>query len=417
MFRAPLLLLFCLARFTPSLGAAEPTDPVRPHPFGKTQHTVEHRQGEQTPRLLAAEIRWISEPWYRASADENAQMPYLTYFPEKDRLLMLVETHQPVKTAFIVSDDRGRTWSDRRWFRTDANGQPEGFVLGLTNLGGGKLLVSPENVVDGRWVSEDYGETWKHIPAHDTVKERYLWDPLLVVRQSTGEIAKLVEASWRPTGVAWASADGFYSQAYLRTSSDLAQSWSPEVKVPQWLGVNEVHLLRAANGDWVAACRTDYPQRFARYGLDHFGGLAVSLSKDEGETWSALRPLYESGRHHPSMVLTEDGAIVMTYVVRLGFPATFEGYPQFGVEAIVSRDHGQTWDHDHRYILAHWAGNITGLNAWFCGVQSTSTVRLADGTMLTAFGTGFRNPAQATVCKMDVGLVRWRLEGDLPGSK
>jgi hypothetical protein len=58
-----------------------------------------------------------------------------------------------------------------------------------------------------------------------------------------------------------------------------------------------------------------------------------------------------------------DGNIVMTYVVRLGYPATHDGFPQFGVEAVVSHDNGQTWDKEHRYILAIWAGNITGATA------------------------------------------------------
>jgi hypothetical protein len=43
-------------------------------------------------------------------------------------------------------------------------------------------------------------------------------------------------------------------------------------------------------------------------------------------------------------------------------------------------------------------------------VQSTSTVRLPDGTLLTAFGTGFNNKADATRCKMDVALTKWRLD-------
>ncbi len=181
------------------------------------------------------------------------------------------------------------------------------------------------------------------------------------------------------------------------------------MKVPQWLGVNEVNLIQASNGDLVAACRTDYPTRFAHHKLDHFGGLAVSNSKDEGKTWSDLKPLYEWGRHHPSMVSMPNGDVVMTYVVRLGYPATHDGFPQFGVEAVLSHDHGQTWDKEHRYILATWVGNITGATAWFCSVQSTSTVLLPDGMLLTVFGTGFRNLAATKVCKMDVAMVRWHL--------
>lgn len=283
------------------------------------------------------------------------------------------------------------------------------MALGLTNLGGGKLMAYPENAVHERWVSKDYGQTWVKFEVKDAVSERYIWDPLLVLRDSQGRVHKILEASWRPTGVAWASPEGSYSQAYLRSSADEGRTWSDETKVPQWLGVNEVNLIRAANGDLVAACRTDYPKRFAHYGLDHFSGLAVSISKDEGRHWSNLKPLYEWGRHHPSMVLLPNNDILMTYVVRLGYPATHEGWPQFGVEAIVSHDHGQTWDKDHRYILVTWVGNVAGPQAWFSSVQSTSAILLPDGTILTAFGTGFRNPPDAKVCKMDVALIRWRI--------
>ncbi len=382
----------------------------KPHPFGKREHVVQQINGEYEPASLAAEIQWISEPWYRALDDENAQMPYLAYMPEKDRVVMLLVTHHPTHTALIFSDDHGKTWSERKWLSTDAEGLPKpGIALGLTNLGGGKLLAYPENVTHGRWQSSDFGETWKLSPVDDSVDRRYVWNPLLVVKDSEGQVSNLLEASWRPTGVAWGSADGSYSQGYFRSSTDEGKTWSDEVKIPQWLGVNEVNMIQASNGDLLAACRTDYPRRFAHHKLDHFGGLAVSNSKDEGKTWSDLKPLYEWGRHHPSMVSMPNGDIVMTYVVRLGYPATHDGFPQFGVEAVVSHDNGQTWDKEHRYILATWVGNITGATAWFCSVQSTSTVLLPDGMLLTVFGTGFRNLAAAKVCKMDVAMVRWHL--------
>ena len=402
------LILLTVVRGSASVSAEEPGSP-RHHPFGQREHVVQRMNGESEPTSMPAEIQWISEPWFRENADENAQMPYLTFLPEKDRVLMLVETHQPIRTAFIHSDDHGRTWSERQWLSTDSDGRPDGVALGLTNFGSGKLLVFPENLAHGRWLSHDFGETWRFLPVHDPVKTRYMWDPLLVLQDVQGKATKLLEASYRETGVPWGSPDGFYSQAYFRSSADEGETWSEDVKVPQWLGVNEVNLIRAANGDLVAACRTDYPKRFAHLKLDHFGGLAVSISKDEGQTWSKPNPLYEWGRHHPSLVLLPTSDLLMTYVVRLGYPATWKGIPQFGVEAMLSHDHGQTWDKAGRFILATWEGSIVGDTAWFCGVQSTSTVLLPDGLLLTAFGTGFRNASETKVCKMDVALVSWRL--------
>lgn len=377
---------------------------------GTRVQNIQQMNGEYEPNSLPAEIQWISEPWYSVLEDENAQMPYLAYMPEKDRVVMMVVTHHPTTTALIFSDDHGKTWSKRKWLITDTEGLPKpGIALGMTNPGGGKLLAYPLDVTRGRWMSTDFGNTWKLLPFHDSVDTRYVWDPMLVVKDSMGHVKKMFEASWKPTGVKWDSPEGFYSQGYFRSSTDEGVTWSDEVKVPQWLGVNEINLIQASNGNLVAACRTDTPKRFAHYHLDHYGGLSVSISNDKGKTWSELSPLYEWGRHHPSMALMANGNIVMTYVVRLGYPATHEGFPQFGVEAVVSHDNGQTWDKEHRYILSTWVGNITGATAWFCSVQSTSTVLLPDGMLLTAFGTGFRNSTGAKVCKMDVMMVRWRL--------
>jgi hypothetical protein len=378
--------------------------PVK-NPFGRREHVVCRINGDAAPTRLSAEIDWISKPWN----NDNAQMPYLVYMPEKDRLLMLVECLQPIQSCLITSDDHGKTWSERRWLSVDQAGKPNGVGLGLTYLGQGKLLAFPEEN-STQWFSADYGQTWERRNATaPSSGERNSWDPLFVVRNAHGDIERLLQAWWRPTGVPYGSDAGPYSQAYLRTSTDEARTWGEDRKIPQWLGVNEVDIVRAANGDWVAACRTDYPKRYAHYKLDTFGGLAVSISKDEGRSWSDLKPLYEWGRHHPSMVVLPDDRIVMTYVVRLGYPQTTERDPQFGVEAVVSSDNGLTWNLEHRYVLATWVGNRKDKLDWFCGVQSTSTVLLPDGTLLTAFGTGFTNTAATQVCKMDVAIVTWRL--------
>ena len=378
--------------------------PTKPHPFGQREHVVLRLDGEKKAATRSAEMQWISQSWN----GENAQMPYLVYLPEKDRLLMLVETGQPIHSAFIISDDHGKTWSTRHWLSVDDTGQPNGVGLGLTHLGRGRLLAFPEDLKT-LWSSSDYGQTWKGSASKESGPERYSWDPLLVVRGAKGRVERVAQGCWMPTGVPWGSPDAPYSQAYFRTSSDEGRTWSEAVKVPQWLGVNEVSMIVARNGDWVAACRTDYPPRFARLQFDHYGGLGVSISKDQGKTWSDIKRLYEWGRHHPSMVLLPSREILMTYVVRLGYPDNAQGFPQFGVEAIMSRDHGRSWDFGHRHVLATWTGNLKDERSWFCSVQSTSTIRLPDGTLLTAFGTGFSNKADATRCKMDVALVRWRL--------
>ena len=124
--------------------------------------------------------------------------------------------------------------------------------------------------------------------------------------------------------------------------------------------------------------------------IDNFAGLGTSVSHDNGRTWSALNLLYDSGRHHPSFVVLPSGDILMAYIVRCGYPVDPEGFPQFGIEAVLSHDHGQTWDMAHRFILDRWSGTRIAEDDWWSAPQSTSTLLLPDGWLLTAYGTGYR---------------------------
>ena len=390
--------------------------PSKPHPFEDGErHVIRQLNGEKEAFSLPADIQWISKPWHL----EIAAMPYLAYMPEKDRVLMLVGYCGSRCSAIIFSDDRGKTWSPRQWLSVDDAGKPNASALGLTDLGQGKLICYSGGL-DVCWFSSDYGQTWKKSEVKALPAARNFWDPLLVMRDANGRVERVAQGWWKPTVTPFGSpGSGYgselpYSQAYFRSSLDQGQTWSEDVKVPQWLGVNEVDMIVAQNGDWVAACRTDNPERFAHTVFDEYSGLGISISKDQGKTWSDLDILYEWGRHHPSMVLLPDGRILMSYIVRMGYPSTADGFPQFGVEAVLSSDNGQTWDLEHRYILATWVGkqSITTPAFYLGASQNSSTVLLPDGNILTAFATGFRNTSAThpgAAWKSDVVLVKWKL--------
>ena len=250
--------------------------------------------------------------------------------------------------------------------------------------------------------------------------------PIWIFDESLKRLAKLDNSGrvlpLRTTG---------YATAYsaIRFSYDCGLTWSDDIVPPSWNGaidevkVNEVAFCRAGNGTIIAAVRmepTDKIKATAAYkrlgANDHFGGLGVSLSKDDGGTWTKVRVLYDYGRHHPCMVLMPNGDVVMTHVVRLGYPRDANDFPQFGIEAIVSRDNGETWDLAHRYVLAKWSGNHKGGDEWIAMCQATSTVLLPDGSLVTAFGTSYRSRPLAEsdassplFGPRDVGLVHWRL--------
>ena len=386
---------------TPELIAAPNPTP------GWLGYTIERVNGSTERTGLSAHFQLVTAAW----GHENAQMPNLVYMPEKKRLLMTIEYGPPtVRTVVIHSDDLGATWSERRWLHTNEQGKPDvGITAGLTYFGNGFLTTIPESGT--RYFSRDYGMTWTEtapVPKGANGRDLYHWDPLLVDRDRSGQIVRLAETRYNETGARRDDPKRKYSQGYLWFSEDLGKSWSRETPVPAWHGVNEIALVRARNGDIVAACRTDNPVRFTGE-LDMYSGMGISISRDNGATWSDLNPLYEYGRHHPSLVVLPNGDIVMSYVVRIGYTDAKTGFPRFGIEAVISHDNGKTWDLDHKYILAHWTGKITGRNSWWGLSQTTSTVQLSDGALLTTFGTGFRNEPTQPLCKMDVGLVRWRV--------
>ncbi len=378
---------------------------VSPGSANWKRHTVEQTNGKAARIKLPAQRQIVTEQY-----NEITGVPYMVYIPEKDQILMTLAYYQPHMAALMSSSDRGETWSKIRFMRADEKGNPTlSFQTGLSYMGDGKIITGTG------YISEDYGETW---PIHRPVqscwpgKGFYGWDPILVDKDpKTGKIIRLIVSDYRQVDPAAL----YSSQASVFFSEDEGKTWSQPVTPPQWKGVNEVAFVRAKNGDLIAACRTDNSEWFTSKGieLDHYCGLATSISKDDGKTWSPLNRLYDWGRHHPCMVVMPSGDIVLTYVVRLGYARADDGYPQYGVEAVVSQDNGKTWDLDHKYILSAWKGNRKGgPNEWWASSQATSTVVLPDGSLITAFGTGYRSEPRASdgmPSPRDVGVVRWQL--------
>jgi hypothetical protein len=376
---------------------------------GWTEQEVRQLNGRGRTVRLKAQAQLVSEHWGR-----SVQMPYLIYMPEKDELLMLFLSERPTRAMLSGSRDGGQTWSAPRYMHVDSTGKPDtAGATSLTYLGAGTaMLVVGEGTTEWNWLSDDFGQSWRKVarPAAFPGTPFYVWDPFFVEREGgTGRVVRMAETGYVSVGK-WE--EGGHSQGVIRFSADAGRTWGKTTKVPQWRGWNEVVLARAANGDLVAACRSDAPQRFHRFLYDNYSGLGVSISKDGGNTWSEVKTLFEWGRHHPSMVVLPGGEMVMTYVVRRGYPDTPDGFPQMGIEAVVSRDHGRNWDLDHRYLLVTWTGRAKGPDGpYIAQSQSTSSVLLPDGSILTSYGGAQRavRTVPGASDPRDVGLVRWRL--------
>ncbi len=390
----------------------DPRDTPWTH-WGWQKHGVIRLNGPKPALKSPAQLYFIGGEWEW----NNSQMPYLVYMPERKRIVLAASVDKPtIKATQVFSDDFGKTWSKPTWMHTDAADNPDlGGATQLTYLGDGKLIMGAETRY---WFSTDYSKTWADyapVPPDANGTPVYQWDPMLVDKDpKTGKVVRLVETRYSSNNNF--GTNDYFSHGCIRFSTDEGKTWSKTINVPQWKYVSEVVLCRAKNGDMIAACRTDNPPQYFLSGSDQYSGLAVSISKDNGYTWSDLNFLYSWGRHHPHVIVMPNGDMVMTYVVRNGYKPNKEGLLMFGIEAVVSKDNGQTWDLDNRYILASNSSVMSGDRREWGSPQSTSNVLLPDGSILTTFCTGVRNVPSQTLWKMDVALVKWNLT-DKPATR
>ncbi len=348
----------------------------------------------------------VSQGWERViTQSHSVGQPHLVYMPEQDRLLLTANPDSQV----IFSDDHGATWTEPRPMHTNVQGNPDaGDVRSVNYLGTGRLILGTHST---RWFSTDYGHTWGDplpLPPEASDQPWNQWDPCLVDRDPrTGKVVRLAETGWNRAGGSWPQTP---EQAFIRFSHDEGRTWQDQISVPQWYGFNEVALCRAPNGHIIAACRSHMPRWYGGRS-DYFSGFGVSISQDNGNTWSQVTMLYTYGRHHPCMVALDDGRIVMTYVVRLGYPGDIAGYAQRGIEAVVSNDNGVTWDVGHHFVLHKWS-----CSQFRDAPQSTTTVALPNRQILTAYGAGYRTRRpdgepyeDLEQAPHDIVLIRWQL--------
>ena len=95
---------------------------------------------------------------------------------------------------------------------------------------------------------------------------------------------------------------------------------------------------------------------------------------DNGRTWTDHQVHFRFGKVHTKLLVLRNGDILMTYAARMG---ELDGEMYHGIEAVLSRDHGRTWDWDRRFILFRWAMHQT--------MHSPDSIELADGRILTVF--------------------------------
>ena len=312
----------------------------------------------------------------------------------------------PQQTVVGLSDDEGATW--RYGEVPDCTERP----MMLAYLGRGVLSFMAGWSEDGNYriYSHDYGRTWTErvkLPSAPDGKEMNCEGNSLIDRDSDGVAVLMAETGQTVS-------KGPFPQypvcGCIRWSQDGGRTWDNFTWPKEWIwhdvfegkelerGVGEGALVRAANGWIVAALRTDMPARYFPLRTDNIEGTAVSISKDEGKSWTPLNFVFGPGRHHATLLRLPNDDLVMTVIRRLDFGDGELATYRRGCDAVISHDHGETWDVEHRYVVDDFAG-IGHDDRWYriaCGHQFS--ISMDDGSVLTTYGN-YRNAG---------ALIRWR---------
>ena len=281
------------------------------------------------------------------------------------------------------SPDSGRTW------REIARPSIHAKEPSLTVTADGALLLTAQDFrLNGKrnemWVcrSTDGGRTWdkalipgRSYPRNVVVEQD---GTLLFLRSKGAEKFELCRSG--DHGKTWTFSEGLID-------------WRPE----DISAFSEVSVLRLKSGNLLAALRHRRP--VARSGAaprGHRGhALArtmVTVSGDDGKTWSTPRPLTNTGEVHGNLLQLKDGRIMASYV----------NYHQpFGVCVVLSHDEGKTWNTDRRVQLSFSAVTATGNNGWPVSLE------LGDDRFLTCFANNaypYDDPPTVT-CE----TVQWKL--------
>jgi hypothetical protein len=314
---------------------------------------------------------------------------------------------QNQKPILTFSTDGGETWTPIT--KIDESDTSFGRPMSFTNLGQGNLMFQTEAEPVMQYFSRDYGRSW---PERQTLPKAANGEvfgnegSMMVDRDANGRVKRIAALGFNyPKGTQFPRDPAV---AMLRWSEDKGKTWINETQ-PGWHwieeyegksyrhGTGEGSLVRARNGWLVAAVRTDMSAKFYRYNNDNLMGIGISISKDDGTTWSPMKMLYHGGRMHTHLLVLPGGQIVLTHIQRQDIEGGRLVSYQRGAGAVLSYDNGVTWDLAHRYLLGDFEFSDSTPFALACGHQWSTL--LEDGSIVTAFG----HYISKGIC-----LVKWR---------
>lgn len=292
----------------------------------------------------------------------NPKFPSITVTEDGTIVLLVsyVSDSDQKRKGYLMTSKNGLNWSTPKktpWHRANP-----------VAMGGSNLMMYLPN--SSFVLTHNYGESW-----HSNIEL-----PEVEGRKCYTDVAydPLIEGN-KLHLICWVNLLGnqenhhdrkLFTQAVFMTYTFGEHVWEIHPLPKEW-GLNEGSLIRADNGNLVACFRTQLVD--TPVPSDNFMGLATSISKDNGKTWSLPVQHFLYGRMHASMIKLKNGSILMTYAVRVG---QLDSYPQHGVEAVLSHDNGKSWDWEHRFIIARRPSST---------IHSPHSVLMSDGNILTVY--------------------------------
>ena len=365
------------------------------------QHFIKRGDGQGGYTCIAAQQQVL--PQYEG----RRIVPYgLATMDNGEVICAAIAAIHPEQTLIIISGDDGTTWGEYIVLH--------GIYVRpmmLAYLGDGVVTFESGDTGERmRLFSHDYGRTWDErvaVPAAPDGQQFGVEGNPLVERDEQGKAIRIAQTGYTLEGAAphWKQTE------YIRWSEDGGRTWPRVDCPPTWrstetyngktyeLGCGEGSLVRAANGWLVAALRTWVPVQFHDHPHfeDGLEGTVVSISKDEGNTWSPLQVISEGGQLHPTLLRMPNDDLVLSMARRVDFRNGELVSCRRGCDAVISRDHGESWDIEHTFVLDDFL-YLDGEH-WFrgqCG-HVTSTL-LPDGSILTGYGNVFTGGV----------LIRWK---------
>jgi len=369
-------------------------------PFLVTNTSVTTVEGKEFSSNRLGGCQLMPGAQFSVAIDNKGLWPNLTKLPTEE-IAAAVYNHPShgygsnSDVELWISNDGGGSWRYRSHI-TDHPEEPNGIrmnhAVGLNADGhlvaivsgyreGQKLPLLPLQ----RCISMDQGMSWRR-------------DHLKIDMIPHGDIFQLSNGRLGCSMYRRTRTTPRHRQAAILFSDDGGETWENPRPVAD-ADIGETHVIRQRNGNLLAVGRTSCLDRMDDV-LPHGAGEILLKSTDQGKTWSEPKLLSPQGQENAHLLELSDGRILCSFTSRI--PGLF------GVVLRMSSDGGAKWSLPV-VLLSSAARDWRKTD---CGYPSS--IQLDDGTIVTAYYFGPKNPKWAAHGlpwhqRYHMGVARWNL--------